>query len=733
MALQKTKERFRLKSQILLEAADRYSQSIQTGFKATDPAARSLKEKRQINFAKREAAKSELGLLENTETLFRIEEAQIDSWDAENLPPHKTASLCGKPVARIIDNTEEMLRGFGTGFLISDKLFVTNYHVFPDIDYAVDCVANFGFEYDQLRNLQAGNYFTLDPTSFFVNDKALDFAIVAIADRSTDHKLSIAEQGCIQLISTPGKIIEGSDINIIQYPLGNHKQYACKQNQVLKILEKEGFIQYITDTAKASSGSPCFNKSWELAALHHCSIPLVQNGKIIDIQGNPWNGRDEDEVKWIANEGISISAIISFLKANVNTFSTQNIQYLTRLLNNTTDPVLNNTFQESRQDANITTTLPPKSTTGQLPQNNNTMASTILNFFGSTVVYIGTTPDNNIQVQDKQTEKVEKKQVIGEEAIPPIKFDEDYEARDDKGYNPAFLGTYRLSVPKVDDARMAEMYREDGKVVEFKYYNYSLAMNKKRRMCMWTAVNVNYDKDMRSTKSRKEFGRDTWRPDPRLEDIYQVLQKELYNPAKNIDLGHIVRREDACWGDTEKFIEFANSDTFHMTNCTPQHEAFNRANPPANEGYEGIHGVWGQLEEHIKKELKNVDNLAVIFAGPSLAKNDPVEDFGHGPIKYPLRFWKVICVCDEHGQLFSYGFWLDQSKVVDDFGLGLERLDFNKFKKQQMPIREITERTKVIFDAEVYNSDILINNPFHESSDKGIPYNTLNDIQIYPK
>jgi endonuclease G len=731
MPRKKSMYRASIKEEILLEAAERYNQSVESGFKSVESIDRSLKNDRQRNYTIRETAKSRIGLTESAEALFRIEEAQIDTWDVEKRPPHQIAEECGKPVARIIDNTEDQRRGFGSGFLISDKLFMTNYHVFPDVDYAMDCEANFGHEYDKSNNLLKGVSFSLDPRSFFINDRKLDFAIVGISGRSTDNRQSITDQGLIKLIETPGKIIQGSDINIIQYPRGNHKQYACKQNQVLKIFEKEGLIQYKTDTAKASSGSPCFNKSWELAALHHCAIPLVINKQVIDVRGNPWDHRNEDDVRWISNEGISISSIISFLKANLNNFTTAHIEYLIHLLGQAGDPVLvPRNLENGNGTATVVTGTTPLDAIKQQSHNNDTMATNVFNFYGSTVIYVGIPPATTDTTDQKKTATEVTNGQFKMVEQSAIEFDEDYESRDDLGYNPDFLEGYTLSIPKIEDSRITEMVREDGKVVEFKYYNYSLAMNKKRRMCIWTAVNVDYGK--KPNKKREDFGRDTWRPDPRLEDMFQILKKELYDPAKNIDLGHVVRRDDACWGDNDQYIEYANSDTFHLTNCTPQHEAFNQANPKGEE-YEGIHGVWGALEEHIKKELKNADNKAIIFAGPSLAKNDPVEDFGHGPIKYPLRFWKVVCALDENGKLFSYGFWLDQSDVVKDFGLGLERLDFDKFKKQQMPIREISDRTKVVFDEDVYKTDVLKNNPFTESSDRGIDYKSVEEIQIRPK
>jgi endonuclease G, mitochondrial len=728
---QKLAARQELKRSLMLEAAERWQETSDTGFKPTESGERAVNVTRVKNHTLRETLRSQKGMTELFDELFRREEAQIDTWDAVNQPPHAKAALAGKPVARIVNaNADGPLKGFGSGFLISDSLFMTNHHVFPDIDYAEECQANFNYEYNAANVLQEGSLFNLEPGRFFINDRKLDFAIVAIAPKSIDGLTTVADLGCIQLIETPGKIIKGDDINIIQYPLGGHKQYACRQNQVTQIFEEKGYIQYITDTARAASGSPCFNRFWELAALHHCAIPKVVNKEIIDINGQPWDGRDEDMVLWVSNEGISISKIIAFLKAGHFSSPTNNLSLLASLLGTVYDPLLE---AGPRQ--------PAKAAIPLVNDNKieNNMPAYTFNFYGPTTVNVGVLPAAAVAPIEPVTPALPEAVVkLPGEETGAIKFDEDYDGREDLGYKEDFLEGYILSEPKVTDPeKLKELYRENVDPVILKYYNYSLVMNKKRRFCHWTAVNTNYDPEMRTKKARKDFGADTWRRDPRVPDQSQVIGKELYNPAKRVEQGHIVRRDDSCWGEDAKSIEFANSDTFHYTNCTPQLEPFNRENPRAEKGYGGIHGIWGGLEEHIKKELKNIDNKAIIYAGPYLSNADPVIEYTEGQkIKTPMKFWKVVCVRDSAGKLFSYGFWLDQKDVWDQFGPGLEAgeaLDFLKFKKQQIRINEITKKTKVEFDSEVYKTDVLKNNQFSEGAETAISYNDVKDIQLLPK
>jgi endonuclease G len=272
------------------------------------------------------------------------------------------------------------------------------------------------------------------------------------------------------------------------------------------------------------------------------------------------------------------------------------------------------------------------------------------------------------------------------------------------------------------------MMKAGSKDLVLKYYHYSLAMNEDRRMAMWTAANVDYK--LKTKLTRKELGTDDWRADPRISGLRQITRTELYDPARNVDLGHIVRRNDSAWGKTDTEAEFANSDTFHYTNCTPQHEAFNRTNPPKSEGYEGIHGIWGRLEDQIQSQLELVERKASIFAGPVLDNaNDPTENFGLGEIQYPMKFWKVICVVDKVDGPIAYGFLLDQTDVVEQFGLGVEKLNFNSFKKQQIKLNKITELTGVVFDDALYAVDVLKNNT-DEGGDEALRYEKVEDIQL---
>jgi endonuclease G len=133
------------------------------------------------------------------------------------------------------------------------------------------------------------------------------------------------------------------------------------------------------------------------------------------------------------------------------------------------------------------------------------------------------------------------------------------------------------------------------------------------------------------------------------------------------------------------------------------------------------------LENEIVSQLKLIDNRATLFAGPILDnENDPVATFNEVQIQYPLKFWKIVVANDADQGPVSYGFILDQSNVVNKFGL--ETLDFSRFKKYQVTIQKITELTGVVFDSKLYDTDILKNTEAFETGLR--PFRNSNELLL---
>ncbi|MGD9682779.1 MAG: DNA/RNA non-specific endonuclease [Candidatus Obscuribacterales bacterium] len=246
---------------------------------------------------------------------------------------------------------------------------------------------------------------------------------------------------------------------------------------------------------------------------------------------------------------------------------------------------------------------------------------------------------------------------IGLEKIPFIVSDYD----DRAGYATDFLGV-ELPLPDISDESTIGTMKDGNPVIPYEHF--SVVLNKHRRMAWYTASNVDGSSKKRRPEpgdySRKGLGElgsasETWVVDPRVSIEYQ-LSDQFYNKDRgSFDKGHIVRREDVCWGDSRLQIQKANGDTFHLTNCSPQVGNFNRSN---------LGGIWGKLEDEVLGQLKKSKGRYSIFAGPAYADSDPEftgwSETGSIIVNIPQEYWKVISFQDD-GELRTFAFVLRQS------------------------------------------------------------------------
>jgi endonuclease G, mitochondrial len=223
-----------------------------------------------------------------------------------------------RSVARIrIRSAQGQTLGFGTGFMVSPRLLMTNNHVLETAKDAAFSLAEFNFQDDLSGRPLPTSVFELDPNLFFITDETLDFSLVAVKEKARDGSGDLSDLrffGWNRLIEDEGKAILGEYMNIIQHPNGEPKQLALRDNQFIDLLEN--FLHYKTDTAPGSSGSPVFNDQWEIVGLHHSGVPQRDaNGRIMAVGGGVWQpAMGEFKIQWIANEGIRVSRLIKQIK-----------------------------------------------------------------------------------------------------------------------------------------------------------------------------------------------------------------------------------------------------------------------------------------------------------------------------------------------------------------------------------------------------------------------------------
>lgn len=200
--------------------------------------------------------------------------------------------------------------GFGTGFLVSPKLLMTNNHVLESAQAAGTSRVEFNFQEGPDGRLLPSIFVDLDPAAFFVTDRTLDFSVVALKGNLGN----VGRFGWNGLSAAEGKLIVGEYVSIIQHPSGERKQVALRENQVVDVLDN--FVHYRTDTSPGSSGSPVFNDQWEIVALHHSGVPKKDaQGRILATNGAVWtSSMGTDKIQWIANEGVRISKILRHIQ-----------------------------------------------------------------------------------------------------------------------------------------------------------------------------------------------------------------------------------------------------------------------------------------------------------------------------------------------------------------------------------------------------------------------------------
>jgi len=590
--------------------------------------------------------------------------------DFIQIAPSEAARKRGRPVVRIVTSCDPQVQavGMATAFLVSPRLLLTNWHVFPDAASATGSGANFFYERGE-RGIGVGETFEVDPDYFFMSNERLDFALVGISGKSVAGK-SLTDVDPIGMTSAPGKILVGQPVNIIQHPDGGPKTWVTMDENRLVDINEEGFLQYTADTLQGSSGSPVFSTAWELVGLHHSGVPEMHRGKVIAVDGSVWDeDMGDDRIHWIANEGARTSAILRAM-AETRLGNPRHQAILDAFLGGTGDPVeeVKKLISESAAQPDAPLVVGA--------------ADRQMIFTGPVTILVGADAEAAAQLVGPAFERT-------------IRFDPDYANR--RGYQPDFLGEgLTVPLPATSAKRQAEMLLKDGAVHVLDYHHYSLAMNARRRLPMWTAANVDYSPDRRKVGGRTGFGSDKWVYDPRIPQDAQLGDRDFYEPARQSDRGHIVRRQDSAWGDTPEEVEFANSDTFHWTNCTPQHAAFNRAAAPSK--YQLEEGIWGGFEMYTEKQLLNGDSRACILAGPGLADDDPDVDVGRGAVKVPRTFWKVVVVKTPGAKkpsLQAYGFLMSQDDLLQKFGIEFAP---GRFAKYRATLAAITAASGVEFD-----------------------------------
>lgn len=249
------------------------------------------------------------------------------------------------------------------------------------------------------------------------------------------------------------------------------------------------------------------------------------------------------------------------------------------------------------------------------------------------------------------------------------------------GYQPNFLST-QISLPLISNISKGKVLTGATPQNPLDYMHFSIVMNEDRRMCYYTAVNID-GKQLRTIPRG-----DNWIYDNRIDEIKQC-GNDIYSRNK-LDRGHMVRRLDAVWG-TPEVARIANDDTFHYTNSCPQHAQLNQRE-------------WNDLEEYILGNAGSHNLLVSVFTGPVFTD----LDVSYRGIKIPLDFWKVVAfIRDDNRQLSVTAYQLTQKNFMNDLE---EVFVYGAFRTYQVPLTHIQAITNIDF-GDLHSYDPMHNMP----------------------
>jgi endonuclease G, mitochondrial len=594
----------------------------------------------------------------------------------------ETALAISRFVGRInIRSMPGQTSGFGTGFMVSPRLLLTNNHVLRTERVARYSEVEFDYQYDRYGRLLPVVVYGLEPETFFITSTELDFTLVAVRESSLNG-IELRRYAWIPLIGAQGKALLGDSLNIVQHPKGEAKQIVLRSNQLVDLFDD--FAHYVTDTEPGSSGSPVLSDQMEAVALHHSSIPKTENGKYVAKDGSVWRqGMDPDDLAWVANEGIRMSSIVNHVKKA--TLAGEQWRLREEMLNSESPDPLEAAAaareygdappaQPGSSNASFTWTIPLRVTVHLGPPSQQPVPSpappgALAGPLGGATARLGASVDSaGVTVGPPD--------MLSAPTGEAISIDPDYGNRG--GYDPEFLGTgsKKVPLPRLSDTvrNEAAINREEGGQGEYvlPYHHFSVVMSKRRKLAIFTAVNVDGTKRAHKVERKN----DRWFLDPRIGKDEQTGEAVYANNP--LDRGHLVRRLDPAWGDTLEQAKIANDDTFHFTNCCPQHKNFNQ-----NET------TWAGLEDYILDNAIAQDLRISVHTGPVFSDQDP----HYRGVQLPRQFWKVVVMVKEDGSLSATAYLLSQESLLEN----LEGFEFGAYETYQVAVRKVEELTGLDF------------------------------------
>ncbi len=155
------------------------------------------------------------------------------------------------------------------------------------------------------------------------------------------------------------------------------------------------------------------------------------------------------------------------------------------------------------------------------------------------------------------------------------------------------------------------------------------------------------DSDTMKTEEPELERLDNFREDPRIPEVFRST-KEDYQ-GSGYDRGHLISSADRM----QKTV--VNSETFLLSNMSPQKPGFNR-------------GIWSTLEDAVRK-LAQQEKIVEVYAvcGPLFKIGEPIEVIGNNKVVVPHAFFKsVLAEEGKSGRLTIWTFDIPNAEDIDE-------------------------------------------------------------------
>jgi endonuclease G len=256
------------------------------------------------------------------------------------------------------------------------------------------------------------------------------------------------------------------------------------------------------------------------------------------------------------------------------------------------------------------------------------------------------------------------------------------------GYNANFLGP-KVGMPAPGASHSVLNTSTPNKALP--YTHFSIVMSKSRRLPIFTAENLHGALKIKLKRN------DSWGFDPRIPKSAQVGHAEFYGPEP-FDKGHMVRRENPGWGQTEAEAQRGEDDTFVYTNAIPQMPQLNQR-------------TWLSLENYVLESARTEGFKVSVFTGPVFRE----EDVAYSDVQVPTDFWKVVVAIDsDTKELLTSAYMLSQEGLMPEEGFR-----FGPFKTYQVPLKRVEELADLRFPKAVRDGDVFGEDEINEMVSTG--------------